>query len=427
MSISNTSTTNNNLNKNLPHPEFCKLLRYHNDTISQLSFNPNNKQLVSSSYDHTIMLWDISNTSSQKHKIPLIGRGHKSLINDMSISPNGFYIATASSDHTVRIWSNTYDYSSTKNNIQSSILKFNTVPVKSVDFSCDSRLICTGSDDKTVKIISIADKKLLANLTGHSNWVKSTRFSKDSKLIASGSDDRTLRFWDTQTKKNCYSFQNNEHKGSVNCVRFHPDNSCVATACQDKLIRLFDVRSKRLVQTYKYHMRPATSCAFHPNGYYMASTSYDGTVKVYDLRIGDVLFTLFAHESAVMSCDFSVFGDYFVSGGMDSNIVLWESNLEFYNGNKFLMNSSSNDNSNTLNYKYHGFKENVVSNNNNNMSSSNSNISEGLTNVFDKMVSQMEMITNSFVNFEKRITAMEDVVEQMNQDDINNNLVPQQQ
>ena len=171
-------------------------------------------------------------------------------------------------------------------------------------------------------------------------------------------------------------------------------------------------------------MRPATSVAFHPNGYYMASTSYDGTIKIYDLRIGDVFFTLYAHESAVMSCDFSVFGDYFVSGGMDSNIVLWESNLEYYNGNKFLMNSND---SNTINYKYHGFKENVVNNNNNNVSSSNSNISEGLTNVFDKMVSQMEMITNSFVNFEKRITAMEDVVEQMNQDDINNNLVPQQQ
>jgi centriolar protein POC1 len=192
------------------------------------------------------------------------------------------------------------------------------------------------------------------------------------------------------------------------------------------------VRSKRLVQTYKYHTKPATSVAFHPNGYYLASTSYDGTIKLYDLRIGDVFFTMFAHENAVMSIDFSNFGDYFASGGMDSNIVLWESNLEFYNGNKFLKNCGNFGNSSTVNYKYHGYKENVGNNNNLNVNNSNnnynnSNVSEGLTNVFDKMVSQMEMITNSFVNFEKRITAMEDVVEQMNQDDINNNLVPQQQ
>ena len=73
-----------------------------------------------------------------------------------------------------------------------------------------------------------------------------------------------------------------------------------------------------------------------------------------------------------------------------------------------------------MNYKYHWFKENVANNN------SSSNINEGLTNVFYKMVSQMEMITYSFINFEKRIMAMEDVVEQMNQDDINNNLIPQQ-
>ena len=382
----------------IPQPSFLRLLKYHTDTITSIAFNSNNKQLISSSFDNKVMVWDLTSLKT----LPSIGTGHTSLINDISIAPNGFLFASASSDHTVRLWSNTYDYSSEKRRIQSQVLKFHSAPVKSVDFSCDSRLVCSCSDDKTVKIIGVADKRLKATLTGHKNWVKTCRFSKDAKLIASGSDDKTLRLWDVQMKKQVYNFEN-EHKGSVNCVRFHPDNSCIATACFDSKIRLFDVRSKRTVQIYSYHNKPATCVSFHPSGMFLSSTSYDGTIKIYDLRIGDILFTLNAHESAVMCCAFSHFGDYFASGGLDSQIVLWKSNLESYSNlpdkNANFEESPSPTstkpfNSETgLNYKK--------------VSHEKKDVSEGLTNVFDKMVSQMDMITSSFVNFEKRISKME--------------------
>jgi hypothetical protein len=31
-------------------------------------------------------------------------------------------------------------------------IKFNNAPMKTVDFSCDGRLIVTGSDDKSIKV-----------------------------------------------------------------------------------------------------------------------------------------------------------------------------------------------------------------------------------------------------------------------------------
>ena len=396
-------------------PSFCRNLKYHSDTVSMLAFNSNNKQLVSSSFDNHVLIWDLTNPS----KKPLIGEGHKSLINDISLSPSGFMFATASSDHTVRIWSNTNDYSSQEGKIQSQVIKFNSSPVKSVDFSCDSRLICTGSDDKSVKIISVADKKLQANLTNaHKNWVKCTRFSRDSKIIASSSDDKTLKIWDVTKKTLCYTFEK-EHKGPVNCVRFHPDNSCLATACYDGKIRLFDIRSKQLVQTYPYHTRPAICVAFHPSGNFLASTSYDECIKLYDLRMGDILFTLKAHEGAVTSIAFSTFGDYFATGGLDSNIVVWESNLEQYmelgqddvysNNEVINLTTSKPFNEETkLNYKNKMMKESYTKMND------KDNASEGLTKIFDKMVSQMDMITSSFLNFEQRVSKMEEMLDEMN-------------
>ena len=200
---SNKENFDNNYQENEENPEhqpeFYKFLRFHSDTVTQLAFNPNNKQLLSSSNDNTVLIWDLNNLVTK----PKRAVGHKSLVNDLSVSSTGFYFATASSDETVRIWANTDDIS-TKDNIQSQVFKHNSAPVKSVDFSCDSKIICTGSDDKTVKIINIADKRLLANLAGHQNWVKCVRFSRDSKLIASSSDDKTVKVWDVVKKTIAY-------------------------------------------------------------------------------------------------------------------------------------------------------------------------------------------------------------------------------
>ena len=214
--------------RTIPQPEFAKLLKYHGDTIPMMVFNPNNKQLISCSFDKNVLVWDLTNI----RKLPKIGTGHTSLINDIAMAPNGNFYATASSDKTIRIWSATDDYTTAGKQISSYSLRFNETPVKAIDISCDSLLIATGADDKTVKIISISDKKLQANLLGHSNWVKTVRFSRDALLVASGSDDKTLKIWDIFKKKLVHDFKS-EHKGAVNCVRFHPDNSCLATACFD--------------------------------------------------------------------------------------------------------------------------------------------------------------------------------------------------
>ena len=409
----------------IPQPEFAKLLKYHGDTIPMMVFNPNNKQLISCSFDKNVLIWDLTNL----RKLPKIGTGHTSLINDIAMAPNGNFYATASSDKTIRIWSATDDYTTAGKHISSYSLRFNETPVKAIDISCDSLLIATGADDKTVKIISVNDKKLQANLLGHSNWVKTVRFSRDALLVASGSDDRTLKLWDIYKKKLLHDFKSGEHKGAVNCVRFHPDNSCLATACFDGKVRLFDVRSKQLVQSYKEHDRPATCLSFHPSGNFLASTAYDNTIRIYDLRIGETLFTLKAHESAVMSCCFSTFGDYLATGGFDSTIVLWKTNLEQYmnidvsniierKSKSLLMGSE------TMN-AFESKNININSNTNVNtsmQSGSKDNIGESLSNIFERMVSQLDLITNSFTNFDNRLERIEKIVDEMNEEDLKNGI-----
>lgn len=57
------------------------------------------------------------------------------------------------------------------------MIKAHTGGVRCVAFSPDSTSLLSASDDKTIKMWSIAGHKFKQTLSGHSNWVRAARFS----------------------------------------------------------------------------------------------------------------------------------------------------------------------------------------------------------------------------------------------------------
>lgn len=150
------STMQNPANAGGPGPKFFasvgdpalkRSFKGHKDTITALAFNPNLKQVVSSSLDGTLMVWNFKPTLRPYRFI-----GHSGPIYDMAVSPNGQVIASASADETVRIWTNTVEG-------HSKVIKSHSAPVKSVAFSTDGSLLLSGSDDKTLKVFQVNDRK----------------------------------------------------------------------------------------------------------------------------------------------------------------------------------------------------------------------------------------------------------------------------
>ena len=128
-------------------PALKRSFKGHKDSITGICFNPNLKQVVSSSLDGTLMVWNFKPTLRPYRFI-----GHKGPVYDVCISPNGQVIASCSADETVRIWNNSVEG-------HSQVIKSHSAPVKSVALSTDGSLVLSGSDDKTMKVYSVADRK----------------------------------------------------------------------------------------------------------------------------------------------------------------------------------------------------------------------------------------------------------------------------
>ncbi len=66
-----------------------------------------------------------------------------------------------------------------------------------VAFSSDSGLFATGGRDNVGRVYSTATGALLAQLTGHSDWINAMQFSPDDKVLLTASNDRSVRLWST--------------------------------------------------------------------------------------------------------------------------------------------------------------------------------------------------------------------------------------
>ena len=80
----------------------------------------------------------------------------------------------------------------------------------------NTKLIASGSRDKTIKVWNYETGECLNTLEGHSSWIKSLAHIENTKLIVSGSGDRTINIWDYESSECTRTLEG--HTNEVNSV-----------------------------------------------------------------------------------------------------------------------------------------------------------------------------------------------------------------
>ena len=156
----------------------------------------------------------------------------------------------------------------------------------SVAVSPSQKFVACGEPDGVIRLRSIPDGQLIAELRGHlPGEINSLQFSpvaEETVLVSAGSDG-TARVWDLATYEECQVLR--LHRGIVYDAKFlGGDSSTIATAGEDRVIRIWDRKSGKLQCELKGHTDTIRSLQEQPQAGILFSAAEDGSVRVWDWR-----------------------------------------------------------------------------------------------------------------------------------------------
>jgi WD40 repeat protein len=194
--------------------------------------------------------------------------------------------------------------------------------VRTVAFCPAGTTLASGSANK-VLLWDVADRRVKAQLEGHTEAVTVVAFAPDGRTLLSGGQDGTIRFWDATTGKIQRIIP--AHSSAVLSAIFSPDGRTAASVGdRDARVRLWDVATGQELKCLRGQAEMEVSIAFATDGETLASGDSLGNLTIWDLESARQRASWKAHAGWIKSVVFSPGGRTLVSAGSDGEVKFWE-------------------------------------------------------------------------------------------------------
>ena len=143
-------------------------------------------------------------------------------------------------------------------------------PVAELSVSPNGLLLCSVSEDKTLRVWKIADGSIV-HVIEHPKAVASVSVSPDSTRVVTGCTDGIVRLWDVPTGQLLESFADHTTETAIQCVRFLSDGQTIVSSGDDKSL-------------FSHRTTVSRSIAVH-TGATRSMVAFNGGVQV--ITVGD--------------------------------------------------------------------------------------------------------------------------------------------
>ena len=279
----------------------------------------------------------LSNTKLNKESISLFYEQknyHFGSIFSIDWSPSGRLIATGSNDKTIKLMNISDLYTINTNNkkiineneTQEMQITGNQGTVRSLCFEPgnDNILLSANSGENIIKIWDTLRGVNIGCLEGHNSDVNSVKWSNDSQLFASCGLDKTVRFWDIREHKNINILSAIQY-ANINdfAVLCKTNSNIIAVGHTDGLMTIWDYSKQSVIKEIYGHNEQIRSVAFSPDGKYLLSGAFDAKIKIYDVKNNFNFIGEIEHNDKVVSCKWHPEIPLIVSTSADKTARVW--------------------------------------------------------------------------------------------------------
>lgn len=265
--------------------------------------------------DKTIKLYDASYFNL---KTTLYGPTES--ISHVSFSPNGKLILGTSFDNTARIWE-------TDNNRSKHTLTGHSKKIQTGDFTTDSSKVVTGSHDRTLKVWEVQGGNCLKTILCQSTC-NDLSISKGTDLVCSAHFDNALKFWDIRAGKQVDVIKE-AHQQQITSVFFSNDGNYVLSNGRDNCLKLFDIRKFVNLSTFTHNdyknMLNFNKACMSPCGQYACGGSYNGNIFIWNIKLNKLETQLKeGHTGPITSVYWTSEGASILSSSQDKSFCVWQ-------------------------------------------------------------------------------------------------------
>ncbi|OAF70158.1 hypothetical protein A3Q56_02096 [Intoshia linei] len=148
------------------------------------------------------------------------------------------------------------------------------------NISKDKKYIAVALDDNNLKIFYTDSLKLYLTMYRHTLPINCVDFSFDSRILISASQDRRVNVWGMDFGDCRRSIV--AHEDSVMVCRFVGKTTRFFSAGRDNIVKQWDADTFECIQIFKGHFGPVWSIDVDLSGKWVVSTSHDGSLHVWN-------------------------------------------------------------------------------------------------------------------------------------------------